>query len=336
MIKLSIIMPVYNAQDFLSVSVDSIINQTLSNWELILINDGSKDDSLTICQDYSNKDSRIKVINKENGGAGPARNEGLKVATGEYITFVDADDWLEENAYSCLIDEIEKNGADMLLFGIRTHICDKNNKIIETREEKIESVKIIGQNKFRRAWAEMYNKFNMNSPCNKIYKNCIIKEHNLCFPALRRMQDGVFNLYYYEHVKSFVAISGNFYNRRWNYVDVQRKKMPKALLECALSHYNQSIKTLNDWDMATKENESIFLNKFIELIKNIEFVLLPIDGYEFINIYKHIKKINNNKQVHEILKKYKKLNGKLSKTESAMLYKLNLLLAIKTYRKNKA
>lgn len=93
----SIIVPVYNAEKYLNKCLDSIVNQTYSNLEIILINDGSTDNSLSICNDYTNKDGRIIVIDKHNTGAADSRNEGLKKATGKYIMFVDSDDFIDLN-----------------------------------------------------------------------------------------------------------------------------------------------------------------------------------------------------------------------------------------------
>lgn len=333
--KLSIIIPTYNAEKFLSTSVDSILNQTFLDWELILVNDGSKDNTLALCQKYAEQDLRIKVVDKDNEGAGPARNAGLEIATGKYITFIDADDWLDENAYQLLLDKAEKTDTDLLLFGMRTHICDKNDTIIEIKEEPIQPIELIGQENFQREWASLYKRFNMDSACNKIYKSSILEQYHLRFPDLRRMQDGVFNMYYYAHVTSFQAVEGNFYNRRWNYVDTQRKKMPPNLLECALTHYNTSQELLKKWGQDTDENREDFIDRFVELLHMLEFVFMPVQGLTFFSIYQHIKQINNNKEIHQILKEYKALKGKLRRKEIAMLRRWNFLLAITSYCQTK-
>ena len=95
--QFSIIIPVYNAERYLHQCIESVIAQTFKDWEMILVNDGSKDGSLAICQEYTSKDSRIRVIDKPNGGPSSARNRGLDEAQGEYVYFMDADDWIEKN-----------------------------------------------------------------------------------------------------------------------------------------------------------------------------------------------------------------------------------------------
>jgi len=103
--KISIIIPVYNTEKYLEECLNSVILQDLHNCEIILINDGSKDNSLTICKKFAEQDNRIVIIDKENGGVSSARNAGLERATGEYITFVDSDDWIDKSIYSSIFEK---------------------------------------------------------------------------------------------------------------------------------------------------------------------------------------------------------------------------------------
>ena len=111
---ISIIVPVYNAEKYLDTCVESIIRQTYTNWELILVNDGSSDRSPEICEKWSRRDPRITVIHKENGGASAARNAGLNAARGEYIGFVDADDYISENMYRVMADTLQNTARKMV------------------------------------------------------------------------------------------------------------------------------------------------------------------------------------------------------------------------------
>ncbi len=114
----SIIIPVYNVERYLSQCVNSVLNQSFSNFELLLINDGSTDSSLKICNDFKEKDHRIVVIDKANGGASSARNVGIVEATGEYLIFVDSDDYIEsKDLLLTLHSSIKKNNADVILYG---------------------------------------------------------------------------------------------------------------------------------------------------------------------------------------------------------------------------
>lgn len=117
--KFSIIVPVYNVEQYLSFCIESIISQTLKDIEIICVNDGSTDSSLDILQQYAMQDDRIQIIDKKNGGLSSARNAGLDIAEGDYILFVDADDYLENNACDRLYMEILQTNTDVIVFGTK-------------------------------------------------------------------------------------------------------------------------------------------------------------------------------------------------------------------------
>lgn len=120
----SIIVPVYNVEAYLYRCIENILNQTYSDFELILVDDGSPDKCSQICDEYAQKDSRIKVIHKRNGGQSSARNTGLEICRGEYIYFCDSDDWIEPNLLELTIDKITNEDADMVRFQCFTHFDD--------------------------------------------------------------------------------------------------------------------------------------------------------------------------------------------------------------------
>ena len=110
---ISVIVPIYNVEKYLARCVDSIVNQTYKNLEIILVDDGSPDRCPRMCDDYAEKDSRIKVVHKKNGGLSDARNEGMAVATGEYISFIDSDDYVSDDFFECLLDVMNKENSDI-------------------------------------------------------------------------------------------------------------------------------------------------------------------------------------------------------------------------------
>ena len=135
--KFSVIVPVYKAEDFLPVCVDSILNQEYDDFELILVDDGSPDNSPAMCDAYAEKDSRVKVIHKPNGGASDARNEGIKAAKGDYLMFVDSDDyWDSTSVFSKIIKVFEKTNTDIVQFGHKKfYIAD--NKIVLPQDRNL-------------------------------------------------------------------------------------------------------------------------------------------------------------------------------------------------------
>lgn len=110
---ISVIVPIYNVEKYLARCVDSIVNQTYKNLEIILVDDGSPDRCPQMCDDYAKKDSRIKVVHKNNGGLSDARNAGMVVATGEYISFIDSDDYVSDDFFECLLDVMNKENSDI-------------------------------------------------------------------------------------------------------------------------------------------------------------------------------------------------------------------------------
>ena len=125
MSKISVIVPVYNAEKYLSRCIDSILNQTYKNFELILINDGSKDNSIEILRKYENIDDRIKVIDNSNNGVSKTRNIGVRLAEGEYIQFIDSDDFIDKNMFEYAINVMEQENADLVMTGFYLDIESK-------------------------------------------------------------------------------------------------------------------------------------------------------------------------------------------------------------------
>lgn len=165
--KVSVVVPVYNVEKYLKRCLDSIINQTYKNIEIILVNDGSKDNSRDICEEYEKNFDNIILINQENGGLSAARNTGLKYVKGEAVTFVDSDDWLELDAIKYYVDSMKKYNVDMVVTNnIRTKDYQKNilqpNNIKEevlTQEDYAKKFfKIDGNSIEYYAWSKLYKR----------------------------------------------------------------------------------------------------------------------------------------------------------------------------------
>ena len=180
--KISIIVPVYNVESYLRKCINSILNQTIENIEIILVNDGSKDRSGYICDEYKKKDGRIVVIHKENGGLSSARNAGLEIATGELIGFIDSDDWIEPDYYQILQDGIIKYNAEISVM----HLMDvtQYEKIEFKTKRKEEWVKFTRVNAMESFFA---NDFIGYSACNKLYRSSLFK--GIRYPEGMLMED---------------------------------------------------------------------------------------------------------------------------------------------------
>lgn len=161
--KVSIVVPIYNAEPYIERSIESIINQTYKNIEIILVDDGSEDGSGKICDKYAKKDKRIKVIHKENGGVSSARNTGIREAGSNYIVFVDSDDYVDENYIDLLLSEIVSQDADIAMM---THYIEYPNKKPTIRYEK-EYIVLNSHDAIDRM---LYDEGIDISPWGKIYK----------------------------------------------------------------------------------------------------------------------------------------------------------------------
>ncbi len=190
-IAVSIIVPVYNAEQYLTKCLDSVINQTLKRIEIILIDDGSQDSSSEICKEYAQKDGRITYYRKENEGLAAARQDGMERANGEYIGFVDSDDWLEADMYEKMYNAASKENADIVFCNAYLNESERDKLHLEPGiydrkgiEEKILPRSLSGISE------KGTNSVIRWSNCLRIYKRELIEKNNIAFNrAFRRSQD---------------------------------------------------------------------------------------------------------------------------------------------------
>ena len=225
-LPISIIVPVYNVEKYLPTCVDSILCQTFTNFELILVDDGSTDRSGIICDEYEKKDTRVKVIHKENGGLSSARNAGLYIAKGKYIGFVDSDDFIDKEMYKVLYNEAEKNIADLVICDFKK--VNENYKIKKDsvfQEKNIEILKsdyildnMYGNmyGKYIVSWNKLYNKnlfYKIKFPTGKINEDEFIA-HRLLKLANKIIYINS-KLYYYMQ-RSNSIMSAGFNEKRFD------------------------------------------------------------------------------------------------------------------------
>lgn len=221
--KVSIIVPVYNAQNYLEQCINSLRNQTLEDIEIILVDDSSLDDSLLICQKAEEEDSRIKVIHKENEGAGKARNAGILAATGKYIGFVDSDDYVDDRMYQTLYEKAEQYGSDLVMSGVvfvdGNTYSEAGGCVIKTYFEKDTHFETDEQLKRLRMGIVGAtpidaddSKYGMGTVKN-LFKNEIIKENHIVYLSERETfsEDATFMVDYISCIKKATGISEAFY-----------------------------------------------------------------------------------------------------------------------------
>lgn len=255
---ISVIIPVYNVEKYLRRCVESVQRQTYKNLEIILVDDGSPDSSPQICDQLASEDSRIKVIHKENAGQGLARNSGLEVAEGSYVTFVDSDDWISESHIANLYSAINESQADMAIGTFSTAVDTNNSTQRPLRlTEKVyegESIideiflPLIGPNVDFAQDVQIES-----SSCFNLFRRSIIVSHQLKFPSERIAvgEDMFFNLRFVPFSKRIVVINESGYYYFENHLSTTRKYNPKRY-ERTINFYTSSYELVKEYGMEKK------------------------------------------------------------------------------------
>jgi|tagenome__1003787_1003787.scaffolds.fasta_scaffold20982225_1 glycosyltransferase involved in cell wall biosynthesis len=274
----SIIVPVYNNEKYLQQCIDSLINQTLRDIEIILVNDGSNDNSLLICHEFQKIDTRIKVIDKPNGGVSSARNAGLKIASGEYVGFVDSDDWIEPDMYEKMYSAAEKHEADAVVVSF---------KINMDRKEHLKKVRLLEGSHSASTLLDLHIEDGslkgmlMPSNCNTIYRSEIINRNNLFFDEeLKINEDGIFNLKFLMKARTVYSLPNDYvyhyriyYHRTYKDIWNEFEKADNKLFEISKGYhahnferqlklrsvYNAIIATINE-SKSDKPKKTIVTN----------------------------------------------------------------------------
>ncbi|MDO5022492.1 MAG: glycosyltransferase family 2 protein [Eubacteriales bacterium] len=210
--KVSVVVPVYNAEKHLKNSFGSILGQDYQNMEIIAVNDGSRDKSLDILKEIAKSDSRVKVVDKLNGGPGDARNVALEHVTGDFVVFADSDDTLPEGVISLMLSKI---GEHDVLIG------NFNMKAKEACSERglIKEEKSLNAGEFYEAYVKYPGSFYYSALWNKLYRSDIIFNNKLRFNAgITWGEDFIFNVHYYKHIKSAKILPVPVYNHILNLV----------------------------------------------------------------------------------------------------------------------
>ncbi|MGI6544887.1 MAG: glycosyltransferase family 2 protein [Fastidiosipilaceae bacterium] len=242
----SIVVPVYNMSTKLKSCISSLLKQTYKKIEIILVDDGSKDDSYQVCLEIEASDNRVKTIHTENQGPGPARNCGIEHSIGKYLYFADADDLLDENAIAILVNTIENSGADVIVFGF--NIIDTKGKIISTKS--YDNIVLDGSvvRKEYADYASLERPFAIQgAPWNKFFKRELIDRYEITFPPLRRHQDEAFIARYITHVNIIQFISDILYSYFANDLRKEWDKYPATYIDAVIGLYEDRKQNMLIW-----------------------------------------------------------------------------------------
>lgn len=255
---ISIIIPAYNSEKYIAKCLESVINQTLCEIEVICVNDGSSDNTLAIIDKYAKKDSRIKTIDQENSGVSWSRNRAIESSLGQYLLFVDADDWIEKGTCEIAYNTALKYQADIIMFSCRLEYGNNtlykyafNEDVLIFDETQCETLHRRHAGMVGKELSNPEKQDYLCSVCTKLYKKEIIERHNLKFPDIREIgsyEDGLFNLYYFSHIKSAVYIKESLYHyRKDNEISTTSKYRPNLREQWDYLYYliDQHIKKNN-------------------------------------------------------------------------------------------
>lgn len=330
MIQISIIIPIYNTGKYLHKCIKSILSQTLTNFELILVDDGSSDDSGVICDEYAKLDNRVKVIHKENEGVSIARNTGINIAQGEYIGFIDSDDWIEYDMYEKLYKLAIENECDIVMCDTVTKYDDKPDEedtIIRLPNDILLAKKDI--------YPELLCEF-AGSACRCIYKSEIIKGNNVIFPPnIPLSEDRIFNILSMGYAKKIYYTKTPFYNRyirKGSAVNKYYNNMIELILTTRIAIMNAVDVAWNGDKEYRKAYENQTLGVIFGAINNEFFK--DAKG-TLIQKYSNVKKICDNNDVRNIISVLdrKDLRSKLIlKRRAFLLCMIAIVLNIKNGR----
>jgi len=298
----SIIVPVYNAENFLSKCIDSILSQSFVDWELLLIDDGSTDSSWEIINKYISNDKRIKAYHKENGGAGSARNEGIKRATGKWMLFVDADDYVEKDYIEKLVSA--SKGVDLTICGMKL-ICGEKitySKIYLDGVEKKERLTVED-------FFNIIRIYTLSGPVCKLFCSDIIKNNNIYFPTdINLGEDSIFVYTYLQYVNTTYIID-NYYGYNvmlsQNEKSLTKKAKPQDRIDAYKRIYKTGCHLLKTKSLKGSVNlDLFFVDGLLQAINQCKRDNILLSAKERYSVYDSIAELRYTKELAKRLPFY--------------------------------
>ena len=262
--KVSIIMPVYGVEDYVGKAIESIQAQTYKNWEFFCVDDGTKDRSGEICDEYAKSDDRIIVIHKENGGAPSARNVAIDKATGKYLFFMDSDDWTESTMLEDMVNLAEQNDSQLVISGfyIDTYYSDEEKF---TQEQTTESAVYHTNEAFRKDSIRIFDKNLLYPPWNKLYLTDYIKQNKLYFPQTF-WDDFPFVLSVIRDIDRVALTSKMYYHFIRKRAESETAKYRDNMYEKREEEQDWMEELYKHWDLDTPQIREFLARRYIERV----------------------------------------------------------------------
>lgn len=263
-IKITAIMPVYGVEKYVGKCIESLQAQTFKDWELIAVDDGSPDKSGEICDEYAKNDSRITVIHKENGGAPSARNTAIPQAKGEYLYFVDSDDWAEPTMFEDMYNAAKKNDAQLVVAGyyIDTYYSDTE---FYSQEQVLPSREFKSQREFREYAYKMFDKNLLYTPWNKLFSTKYIMDNNIRFRNTF-WDDFPFNLDVVRDVERVVLLDGKYYHFMRARSDSETAKYRSDMYEKREEENGWMKELYSYWNISDENSMEMLSRRYIERV----------------------------------------------------------------------
>lgn len=302
-VKVSVIIPVYNCEKYIGECIESLINQTLKDCEFVFVNDGSSDKSKKIIEEYAKSDNRIKLINQKNSGVSVARNAGLKIAVGEYIGFVDGDDYIDTDYYEKLYNAAKSNFCEIVICDWKSEVNGIENRLNLPFERNKVLNKMYIEDKI---YPFFIKEDSLNSVCNKIFNNNLIRENNIMFPVgVELGEDGFFNVVATTYADKVYYLDSCGYYYREVKGSATRNVIKKDYFKRALSVYKKKPKEYEKWPIKEEEIEKLKAMKFLNTVIALTYIyFVPNDRNKLKDRYRHIKNMINNQEVCNAINKY--------------------------------
>lgn len=340
--KVSVIVPVYNTEKYLEECISSITSQTIREIEIIIVDDGSREECAVLCDSLAKTDDRIKVIHKENAGPGFARNTGIEAAMGEYIGFVDSDDYIKPDMYDVLYNAALKNNADLVISGISFVGGNTFGKSGEYEEKHYfhkdtlfqkEDIKNLLLGVVGALPREPDDSRYGVSTCKNLFKRSVITDNKLEFLSERKVmsEDAIFMIDFIKQIEKAVGIPGAFYCYRRNDESFSKSYRSDrfSMVQSFINELENHIK-----DVCKREEYSLYLNRLIQgygrILCSQEIMYAKENDIKYSILLERLKMICESQMISDALKNYPwyRLPRKQAAFAFAMKYKLYLLQKI--------
>ncbi|MCC5894493.1 MAG: glycosyltransferase family 2 protein [Alkalibacterium sp.] len=280
----SIVMPAYNCERTIGKTIESLQSQEWTDFECIIVNDGSSDNTQEVIDSYAHKDSRIRTVKKENGGPGSARNKGIEKAKGVYLYLMDSDDALPEKTLKTYAANLTEHDPDLIVSSYQLHVMDGDD-LVDKRTVQVKDQWLSSNDQFLEKLHDLLEKQLMYVIWNKVYKLSIVKENNITFPNYSSCEDRLFNLQYFHHVESCQVLSDVLYH----YTFDGRNSLTNRFLPNKFETFEEFYRTLLN---LTNKHEDISSALFL---KGTMSCIIPFHSeeypYSFNEKRKNIKRI---------------------------------------------